>query len=253
MRRRAIDYILLFLLITGVGLLAAASVAQAATGVTLGFAWGTNVGWINFNPSHSGVTVFDDHLEGYVWAENIGWIRLGRFTGGGSHTYGNTSNTNYGVNNDGSGNLSGFAWGTNVGWINFNPTHGGVTIDQATGNFDGYAWGENIGWIHFKKTGAAAYNVTTLQVTSFTYLPIITKPVLAELSVKNSTTGPVTYTVQNTPEGNITCTNIPAGTTQACGSFTPGTYTVVVNTTQCGSGSGPVTFAPGPVTREVKC
>jgi hypothetical protein len=123
------------------------------------YAWGTNVGWINFNPSHGGVTVYADHLEGYAWGENIGWIRLGSHDGG-SHTYGNTSATNYGVNRDTSGNLSGYAWGSNVGWINFNPTHGGVTIDLATGSFDGYAWGENIGWIHFKNV-SPAYNVVT--------------------------------------------------------------------------------------------
>jgi hypothetical protein len=113
------------------------------------WAWGTNVGWINFRPDHGGVTVYPDHLEGYAWGENIGWIRLGSYTGGGAHTYGNTSNTDYGVNRDASGHLSGYAWNTNVGWINFSPTHGGVTIDPATGSFDGYAWGENVGWIRF--------------------------------------------------------------------------------------------------------
>jgi hypothetical protein len=125
------------------------------------WAWGTNVGWINFAPTHGGVTVYDDHLEGHAWGENIGWIRLGTHTGGSPHTYGNTAADNYGVNHDGNGNLSGYAWGSNVGWINFNPTHNQVTIDPATGSFDGYAWGENIGWIHFKGTGAVVYNVVT--------------------------------------------------------------------------------------------
>jgi len=126
------------------------------------WAYVTNVGWINFNPTHGGGnTVYDDHLEGYAWAENIGWIRLGTHEGGGAHTYANTAADNYGVNHDGAGNLSGYAWGTNVGWINFNPTHSQVTIDTATGSFDGYAWGENIGWIHFKNTTGNAYNVVT--------------------------------------------------------------------------------------------
>jgi len=127
------------------------------------WAWGTNVGWINFNPSHGGVTVYADHVEGYAWGENVGWIRLGSYEGGGSHTYGNTSATDYGVNRDASGHLSGYAWGTNVGWINFDPTHGGATVDPATGSFDGYAWGENVGWIHFKGTATNGdpYNVVT--------------------------------------------------------------------------------------------
>jgi len=117
------------------------------------FAWSTNAGWINFNATHGFTKVFADHLEGYAWAENIGWIRLGTHTGGGAHTYSNTSKINYGVNKDPTGKLSGFAWSANAGWINFNPTHGGVTIDPTNGDFIGYAWGENLGWIHFSKPG----------------------------------------------------------------------------------------------------
>jgi hypothetical protein len=139
------------------------------------WAWGTNIGWINFRPDHGGVTVYSDHLEGYAWGENIGWIRLGTYTGGGTHHYDNTTNTNYGVNRDASGHLSGYAWSTNTGWINFSPIHGGVTIDPATGSFDGYAWGENIGWIHFKGTGAVAYNVVVVERGGDIYLPIILK------------------------------------------------------------------------------
>ena len=153
--------------------------AQAATGnidPVNKWAWDTNVGWINFAPAHGGVTVYADHLEGYAWAENIGWIRLGSHIGGGSHTYGNTSHDDYGVNYDGAGQLSGYAWSTNAGWIDFDPTHGGVSIDPGTGSFDGYAWGENVGWIHFKGTGAVAYNVVThWGQGTYLYLPIIFK------------------------------------------------------------------------------
>ncbi len=128
------------------------SVVQADSPIdaTHKWAWGANVGWSNFQPSHGGVTVYDDHLEGYAWAENLGWIRLGT-AGSGSPYYDNTTAANYGVNNDGNGNLSGYAWGANVGWINFNPRDSQVTID-ANGRFDGYAWGENVGWIHFQHT-----------------------------------------------------------------------------------------------------
>lgn len=121
------------------------------------WAWSSNAGWINFRPTHGGVTVYDDHLEGYAWSENAGWIRLGTYTGGGSHTYANDAPTTYGVNNDGAGNLSGYAWGTNIGWVNFNPSHSQVTIDPATGEFNGYAWSENIGWIHFNNTSGFVY------------------------------------------------------------------------------------------------
>jgi hypothetical protein len=160
--RKVITYIGYPALIAGI-VLGLVGVALAATGnidPDHKYAWGTNVGWINFAPTHGGVTVYADHLEGYAWEENVGWIRLGSHDGGGSHTYANTTKDDYGVNRDEHGNLSGYAWGANVGWINFNPTHGGVTIDPASGSFDGYAWGENVGWIHFE--GAAPeYNVVT--------------------------------------------------------------------------------------------
>lgn len=103
-----------------------------AAGNCTGYAWGENVGWINFNPQVGGVTVTDNSLTGYAWGENIGWI--------------NFSPTNGGVTNDGNGNLTGYAWGENVGWINFNPSGSQVVINSS-GNFTGYAWGENIGWI----------------------------------------------------------------------------------------------------------
>ena len=126
------------------------------------WAWGGNAGWLNFNPTHGGVTVYDDHLEGYAWAENIGWVRLGTYEGGGTHTYANDGSTTYGVNNDGSGNLSGYAWSSNAGWINFGPDDGGVSIDPATGDFSGYAWGENVGWINFNSSGPVSYKVSML-------------------------------------------------------------------------------------------
>ena len=111
------------------------------------YAYGENVGWLNFEPSEGpGVHVYDTRLRGYLWAENIGWIKL-------DPTFG-------GVVNDGAGNLSGYAWGENVGWINFDPTYGGVTID-GLGDFDGWAWSENVGWIHFQSTTPVAYKVKT--------------------------------------------------------------------------------------------
>ena len=109
------------------------------------YAYGENVGWANFKPSTSGVTVRDGKVTGYVWQENIGWINLW------PESYG-------GVTYDNGWNLAGYAWGENVGWINFNPIGGGVSIDSA-GNFSGWAWGENIGWIHLNSDSPVAYGV----------------------------------------------------------------------------------------------
>ncbi len=141
------------------------------------YAWSTNAGWINFNPSAGGdVAVYEDHLEGYAWAENVGWIRLGTHTGGSPHTYENSAADNYGVNRDHSGRLAGYGWGANVGWINFAPTGGGVTIDPGTGAFAGYAWGENVGWISLKGgSGATAYGVSTDLRHFEIYLPLVLK------------------------------------------------------------------------------
>jgi YD repeat-containing protein len=102
------------------------------------YAWGENIGWLNFEPGGDGgpgVEVWDGGLSGFMWGENVGWIRLEPSTGG--------------VVNDGDGNLSGLAWGENIGWINFAPEGGGVSIDPCTGEFSGLAWGEDVGWINF--------------------------------------------------------------------------------------------------------
>jgi hypothetical protein len=118
------------------------------------YAYGENVGWINFEPNaagpNGGATVSSDKLTGFIWAENIGWINLSPASYGG-------------VFNDGSGNLSGYAWGENVGWINFSPSYGGVTIDL-NGDFGGWAWGENIGWINFNSADLDDYNVKVCKV-----------------------------------------------------------------------------------------
>lgn len=142
-------------------LLAAAALASPAlaqefrSSSTDKFAWGENIGYINFDsagdPARSqSMRIFADHLTGYLWAENVGWINLGN--GGGP--YANTNGTNFGVNRNPSTNqLSGFAWGENIGWINFN---GGALaspanparIDLANRRLNGFAWGENVGWIN---------------------------------------------------------------------------------------------------------
>ena len=134
------------------------------------YAWSENTGWLNFDTEvNPGVLVTSDKLIGYVWGENIGWINLN------CENNDDCNNVDYGVVNDGAGNLSGFAWGENVGWINFDPnvpddpTDYGVTIDDQ-GAFDGWAWGENIGWINFGITEnyVIACKVTLSDLLNFT-------------------------------------------------------------------------------------
>ena len=130
------------------------------------YAYAENIGWFNAEPNgdgEEGMEVAGSKLTGYVWAENIGWVSL---------SCENTSScgtVDYGVTNDGRGNLSGYAWAENVGWISFSCENTGscgtvdygVKIGPTTGYFSGYAWGENIGWINFKSTGAVFFGMMT--------------------------------------------------------------------------------------------
>ena len=116
------------------------------------YAWSENVGWLNVGSVEGNVNVLPDHLEGYVWSDNIGWIRLGTHTAGGTHSYANSTNTDYGVNRDSStGELSGYAWSENAGWVNFGATDGNASI-AVDGTFSGYVWSDNVGWIKLAGT-----------------------------------------------------------------------------------------------------
>jgi hypothetical protein len=106
------------------------------------YAWGENIGWVNFQADVThGAVVTSTSVSGYAWCENVGWLNLGDGA--------NTDPGGFGIIHDGAGNLSGYAWGENIGWVNFDTSGSGgsqVTIDGA-GQFNGYAWGENVGWI----------------------------------------------------------------------------------------------------------
>ena len=128
------------------------------------YAYGENVGWLNAEPSGNGgpgVEVEDFKLTGYIWAENIGWVSLS------CENTSSCSTVDYGVVNDGRGNLSGYGWAENVGWISFSCENTGscrtveydVRIDFDTGEFSGRAWGENIGWLSFSSGGAVSYGL----------------------------------------------------------------------------------------------
>jgi hypothetical protein len=117
-------------------LLPAAVKASATDGIIDSvnrYAWGDNIGWINFGPDNGGVRVTDNGLTGSAWSPNYGWINLNPVGASG-----------VGIKNDGNGNLSGYAWGENIGWISFS----GVKI-SADGQFIGYATTTNLGAINF--------------------------------------------------------------------------------------------------------
>jgi hypothetical protein len=122
------------LTIAAIGLLALPLSAFATTGTIDSvnkYAWGSNTGYVNFNPTNGNVVVTSSGLTGDIWSDTYGWINL------------NPSNA--GVTNDGNGNLSGYAWGEGTGYISF----AGVTINTSTGIFQGTATGTIVGTINF--------------------------------------------------------------------------------------------------------
>ena len=129
------------------------------------WAWNDKIGWIDFYDTQN-IIVSSTSLTGYA-SSSAGYISLdcGTSPNGNICT---TRNSNYGVSNDGSGNLSGWAWNDMYGWISFcgNSSGGGstwngskwvcpssptyqVVINPTSGIFSGWAWNDTIGWISF--------------------------------------------------------------------------------------------------------
>jgi hypothetical protein len=115
-----------------------------------GYAWSSNIGWINFKGSSYGVVIDPDTgiLSGYAWSSNIGWISFNISELTGCPT--NPCNAKY-SNSAFSGwakalSADGNGWD---GWIHLSPTSGtayGLTTSGTT--ISGFAWGgEVVGWV----------------------------------------------------------------------------------------------------------
>lgn len=133
---------------------AAPALAQQGIDPAHALSWQENCGWSNWGTAQGHVRVFNTCIIGSVWTENTGWLSLNSPLNGlppQGHHFDNTSDTDYGVNIDASGNLSGFAWNENTGWTNFS---GGALAtppnparyDAAAKRLRGYIWNENTGW-----------------------------------------------------------------------------------------------------------
>jgi hypothetical protein len=141
--------------ITSLAFLVAVSSLPAATTIdaTNKFAYGANIGWINWQGDVTNGAVIGEYvLSGYIYGANVGWINLGDGTPDNGIGYGNASAADFGVNavasiNTLKADLRGFAYGANIGWINFEGT-GNPQVDLMTGALSGYAYGANIGWIN---------------------------------------------------------------------------------------------------------
>ena len=129
--------------------------ATSTIDVTNRFAYGSNIGWTDARAdSVNGVVIGDYFCMGNIYAANVGWINLGSGTPADGVQYQNNSAIDFGVNNDGLGNLRGYAWGANIGWINFE-NMGAPRVNLLTGQLSGYVWSANCGWISL--SNAVAY------------------------------------------------------------------------------------------------
>jgi hypothetical protein len=87
----------------------AAVALSDASGIT-GYAWGDELGWINFTPSSGGLNLNPNTgaVVGMAWSATTGWI--------------NFAPTNGGVSINTNGEFTGWAWASGAygGWIKFN-------------------------------------------------------------------------------------------------------------------------------------
>jgi hypothetical protein len=119
------------------------------------YAYAGNLGWLDWRgDSNNGSVVGDYVCSGYMYSANVGWINLGSGSPTNGISYQNLSAGDFGVNQDGLGNLRGYAYGANIGWIAFEDT-GAPKVDLFAGNLSGSAWSANCGWISL--SNAIAY------------------------------------------------------------------------------------------------
>jgi hypothetical protein len=132
-------------------LLLLGSFVSAQAGSTINavsrYGYGANLGWIDWRgDTNNGAVIGEYVCSGYIYSANVGWINLGNGAPTNGIYYQNVSSNDFGVNQDGSGNLRGYAWGANIGWISFE-SNGVPKVDMANGRMNGYAWSANCGWI----------------------------------------------------------------------------------------------------------
>jgi hypothetical protein len=121
------------------------------------YAYGANIGWMDWSggtgQTATGVVIGAYVCSGYIYAANVGWINLGSGSPTNGIYYQNVASNDYGVNQDGLGNLRGYAYGANIGWLNFE-SNGAPAINMITGVMSGYVWSANCGWISLANVDA---------------------------------------------------------------------------------------------------
>lgn len=141
--------------------------AEAATTIDAAnsYAYGANIGWLDWRADKGNGAVIGEYVcSGYIYSANVGWINLGSGSPSNGIYYKNSVASDFGVNQDGDGNLSGYAYGANIGWIVFEAT-GAPKVDLLTGQFSGYVWSANCGWISLSNATAVVQTDSIQQGT----------------------------------------------------------------------------------------
>src|SRR6185312_3424378 len=144
---------------------AAIFTARAATTIDAvnKLSYGANVGWVDWRgDTNNGAVIGEYVCSGYIYSANVGWINLGSGLPVNGIQYQNNSASDFGVNQDGLGNLRGYAYGANIGWINFE-TNGAPKVDLLTGKMSGYVYSPNVGWISLSNSFAYVQTDTIQQ------------------------------------------------------------------------------------------
>ncbi len=128
------------------------------------YAYAANLGWVDARgDTNNGAVIGEYVCSGYLYSANAGWINLGSGAPANQIQYQNNSATDFGVNQDGLGNLTGYAWGANIGWITFEPTYGQPRVNLLTGQLSGSVWSANCGWISLSNAVASVQTVAIQQ------------------------------------------------------------------------------------------
>lgn len=118
------------------------------------YAYGANLGWVDWRGDTTHGAVIGAYVcSGYLYAANVGWISLGSGSATNQIYYQNLSANDFGVNQDGLGNLRGYAYGANIGWVSFENT-GAPRVDLRTGVITGSVYSANCGWISLSNSVA---------------------------------------------------------------------------------------------------
>ena len=118
------------------------------------YAYGANLGWMDGYANGTNGAVIGSYVcSGFIYSANVGWINLGNGSPANGIQYKNNTAADFGVNQDGLGDLRGYAYGANIGWINFEDI-GAPSVNLMTGQLSGYVWSANCGWISLSNSVA---------------------------------------------------------------------------------------------------